>query len=869
MSASPFPLPPAQGISPILTTSDFAYGTVGSPSPASPASSTSLVLPPSDVAPVPKKPTLFRSASARHSPYPTSPASTSGRSTGRSRSATSASDFSGWDSESSVAADLYGSSIESRAPSPPSSCDISRSATTDVSPYVVGTRPRTGKDGKPTKSHTRKLDPGYIKRPPNAFILFRSHCCAPELKGDKPAELEPPGTVHARHLASLQLNNSQHVSVIVSQVWKSLPAEDKAYWEEKARLAKEEHQRLHPEYRYRPKQRAKEGRRKQTSNDPTLEKEERQACKEVARQVLQLEGVSLNEADDDSSSGDTRRKSARTATRSKRRTPKKASTLKRSPKRPASRASVTGATSDLPDPLQHDSLFGSQLISHFSAEGESSDFAPGSIGSSYSWSTAASNSPEPFAFMRELNAFGGHSPAPAPSGFALDPALACVTSSRPGSAYPAAFSAPPGWAQLASFPMTPPQTASPSTFVLPVPPPAFSGPDAEAVMGDVVVESDRLAPMGIQFNPASPFAPRTPLEPVATFSAPLAERRSAPLPAALLSEALQRRRSTIRASSLDSQRGDLMLISPMITTEGGRRQSLGFCAGLRRLSAANTGVHGEELPTPRAATSFPRHSLSAGILSATETFEAFTFPQNMLESLPAEDIGLFDLFTTLQGEAEYGGSPSSSDGQTRPSTSCSTWSDSGVERMEGDVPLNLLERRRSTLVPIKFSSPFACDPAQYAMPTGYHIGPTDFFSVPDGPVPNGLPTGADSPDASALGSFAAFGSPELGNATCDLPNPPAQSLLPSLFPASPYPLQANDGSFLDVPVNVATPDEYWSQNAQAVGFDAAAFTGSSMIQQPAYDAYGSASSSPEAECQYVYLTAEQLQDTALMARIHE
>ncbi|KAL7339612.1 high mobility group box domain-containing protein, partial [Rhodotorula toruloides] len=73
--------------------------------------------------------------------------------------------------------------------------------------------------------------PGHIKRPPNAFILFRSHCCQP----DSSSSLDP-----------------QHISVIVSQVWKGLSAKDKSYWEDKARIAKEEHQRLHPDYKYRP-----------------------------------------------------------------------------------------------------------------------------------------------------------------------------------------------------------------------------------------------------------------------------------------------------------------------------------------------------------------------------------------------------------------------------------------------------------------------------------------------------------------------------------------------------------------------------------------------------------------------------------------
>ncbi|KAM0745653.1 hypothetical protein T439DRAFT_270331, partial [Meredithblackwellia eburnea MCA 4105] len=72
-----------------------------------------------------------------------------------------------------------------------------------------------------------------IKRPPNAFIIFRSHCC-------NPTESE------------LGITDHRHISRISSHLWKSLLPQEKAYWERRAQEKKEEHQRLYPNYKYKP-----------------------------------------------------------------------------------------------------------------------------------------------------------------------------------------------------------------------------------------------------------------------------------------------------------------------------------------------------------------------------------------------------------------------------------------------------------------------------------------------------------------------------------------------------------------------------------------------------------------------------------------
>ncbi|GAA5980327.1 hypothetical protein JCM10908_001617 [Rhodotorula pacifica] len=835
-----------------------------------------------------RKTTLFRSNSTRHQPYPTSPASTSGRSVGRSRSATSASDFSEWDSESSFCSpDFYGSSVDSQGPSPPTSCEVSRSATVEASPFVVGSRAKTGKNGKPAKSHTRRLDPGYVKRPPNAFILFRSHCCAPEPKGEDAQVPEPPGTAHARHLASLQLSNSQHVSVIVSQVWKSLSADDKAYWEEKARLAKEEHQRLHPDYRFRPKQRAKDPRRRQLVADPQREQEQRQACKEVARQVLQLEGVTLAEADDDNSTGESSRRSSRASSRKKRRSPKKVA---------QSAQAATAPTS--PSPATFEGMLPIDantpaLSIPFAGTPSSASTPIQVLDSPEPWSLYGSAPAGQFTYMSELDAILGN-----PRGdftnddYALDPSLASATASGPNVQHSFASSHHHSFPSVLPSPLTPPQTAPPTTFVLPNPSQAPRTAETTCAGDERFFESRTFETPAIEFNPASPFAPRAPLgsAPISDVSKSLAERRFGPLPSALLSEALQRRRSTIKAANSHGTRGDLMLISPVVTTQDGRRQSLGFNSGLRRLSVADQASNEEELPTPRAIKSFPRGSISAGVLSATETFETFTFPQSVLDSLPAEDLGLFDLFTNMLGEQTADGSPTGSDAALRPSTAGSTWSDDGVDRMQGEVPPSFLARRRSTLIPIQFTSPFASSPSANSKDAGansqfgFHIGPTDLFHAPATPIPSGIACEADSPDGRDGALLAAFGSPEMQHFSQFASSSSSPALLPSMF-SSPFDSisRVQPTMVPDVPVNVASADEAWHSTpsfnppASAADMREAALNvlGDRRRAESALQLDLEVSPAPssqaraEPECQYVYLTLAQLEDTELMMRIHQ
>ncbi|PLW19332.1 hypothetical protein PCASD_15231 [Puccinia coronata f. sp. avenae] len=114
-----------------------------------------------------------------------------------------------------------------------------------ISPFinqVVEQRPDgtiTGRYSRPLTStgrpsHARKTPPGHVKRPRNAFILFRSYACS--------SNLIPP---------SVEKDHRQ-ISRIVSHMWKSLAPDERAKWERQAEEEKDLHRKLHPDYRYKP-----------------------------------------------------------------------------------------------------------------------------------------------------------------------------------------------------------------------------------------------------------------------------------------------------------------------------------------------------------------------------------------------------------------------------------------------------------------------------------------------------------------------------------------------------------------------------------------------------------------------------------------
>ncbi|BGP13007.1 hypothetical protein JCM10213_007997 [Rhodosporidiobolus nylandii] len=941
---------------PVASAGDYPASSFMIPS-SSVSSTSSIPIPGSRPTSRAGAPSLSRSSSTRHHPYSASPASFADRAF-RPRSATSVSERSGWETDASASFDFSGSSVDSFAFSTPSSSydqpslssPTATASTSMDSPFVAMNQPR-GKNGK-AKSHARKTAPGHIKRPPNAFILFRSHCCSPEAAAAAvdPPKPEPPGTAHARHLAGLEINNSQHISVIVSQVWKGLTAEEKAYWEQKAREAKEEHQRLHPDYRYRPQQRAKESsrRRKRTGQKESLE--HRNACNEVARQVLEIErartrqrnpaasvlgddlpipptmlGVSLDEA-----AGQWAQDAAVKVA------PAAAAKKKRVRKAPARKATSPEAifnielTDEYPPPppgsvdVYARPQTAAALESFPSSLPTGEFFAPngqhpfGGFGRrpskpSTAQAYTAQDAADQFSFMAQLEL----QPPNEQPVLQLDPQLAALELSRPWTAAghhspPAAMPANP------SFTFLPP---NPSTFTLPnptisrAPSPRseaiqqlqryeFGGPSVSSSPFSTPASAALLAPQQqtpVQISPTG-----------TTFSfgnegpgvTPVEHRRAVTAPAPLPLDALKQRRGTLRPGDLSAAQGDLMLISPMTTTFDGRKQSTGtWSAGLRRLSLT-PGGDGAADAQGTAEPPFRRTSLAAGVLSANETFETFSFPQSMLESLPVEDPSItaefFAQFTqaaTPFTDYDY----DEGDEASRPSTACSDWSttDDEIERLEGDLPSGYLDRRRSTTVPAKFmASAFSTAPsssipspafsaAPFSAPathSGFHVGSTDFFVPPPPPLATAGPTTAAFSAAPSPSGMPAFGSPEFGGSFRPFETRPSVDAILAAEPEKPYgafPLPPSAGSgpshhaSPDVPVSVTGAEDDWIASSHAAVTAAGMRdTALSILQQriqhrpqPSLDEV--ASMQQPAECEYVMLTYEQMADPKLMAEIHK
>ena len=81
-------------------------------------------------------------------------------------------------------------------------------------------------------SHPRRQSGLHIKRPCNAFILFRSHAVTTNLV---PKEVE---------------RDHRNISRIISHMWHNLNADERKMWEMQADIEKQRHRQQHPNYKY-------------------------------------------------------------------------------------------------------------------------------------------------------------------------------------------------------------------------------------------------------------------------------------------------------------------------------------------------------------------------------------------------------------------------------------------------------------------------------------------------------------------------------------------------------------------------------------------------------------------------------------------
>lgn len=112
--------------------------------------------------------------------------------------------------------------------------------------------------------HSRRVTTNHIKRPCNAFILFRSHAVTTNLI---PKEIE---------------RDHRNISRIISHMWHNLSDSERKLWEQQADLEKQRHRQQHPNYKYRPSSRRSNVHRR---NIRRLSSTERQ-CEHIADAIL-------------------------------------------------------------------------------------------------------------------------------------------------------------------------------------------------------------------------------------------------------------------------------------------------------------------------------------------------------------------------------------------------------------------------------------------------------------------------------------------------------------------------------------------------------------------------------------------------------
>ncbi|KAM5541677.1 hypothetical protein V8D89_004658 [Ganoderma adspersum] len=124
-----------------------------------------------------------------------------------------------------------------------SSISVLSSPTAPPSSQASSHRRRRSTVSDAGERRPKKGDDDYIKRPENAFILFRRKKCE-ERQAAQEDDDGSSGPVKKQRQADL--------SKTISQQWKSLPAEERQYWEDLAKEKKKEHEAMYPNYVYRP-----------------------------------------------------------------------------------------------------------------------------------------------------------------------------------------------------------------------------------------------------------------------------------------------------------------------------------------------------------------------------------------------------------------------------------------------------------------------------------------------------------------------------------------------------------------------------------------------------------------------------------------
>lgn len=102
----------------------------------------------------------------------------------------------------------------------------------------------------------KRGDEDYIKRPENAFILFRRDCCL--RKNQVEAEAAAAAADGNAALTAERRQRQADLSKTISQQWRALAPAERKYWDDLAKQKKREHEEMYPWYVYQPSRSKKE-----------------------------------------------------------------------------------------------------------------------------------------------------------------------------------------------------------------------------------------------------------------------------------------------------------------------------------------------------------------------------------------------------------------------------------------------------------------------------------------------------------------------------------------------------------------------------------------------------------------------------------
>ncbi|KAJ7111657.1 hypothetical protein C8R43DRAFT_903799 [Mycena crocata] len=150
------------------------------------------------------------------------------------------------------------------------------------SPPSAAARRKSSSTG-PEERRPKKGDDDYVKRPENAFILFRRKCCEDRASSSS-SDLSSPGSPSSPAVPKKKERQAD-LSKTISQQWKALPPAERAHWEELAKAKKREHEALHPGYVYRPQRTRTKNRASTSTTDANTESSEASSSSQPERRT--------------------------------------------------------------------------------------------------------------------------------------------------------------------------------------------------------------------------------------------------------------------------------------------------------------------------------------------------------------------------------------------------------------------------------------------------------------------------------------------------------------------------------------------------------------------------------------------------------